>query len=234
MSYAPPPPGQPFQPPGMQPGMPPAMAKQAPGDKPHMLAWLVPLAALLAVIGLFTPWFSPQGTFHGQAVLHAEGDLYSWKDGRIGLVAPIALVIAAVAVMSLLRGKSVSRFEQSRHAPVVAAARSVMIVGAVSLVAVVIAWFLVPGQFDDVPADAGGSWDGAERMGIDMSRGPQLGYWLTVVAALLAIVAGVLMLALRDKSADNPPNAFVAPPPAPPQWQQGQYPPGPQGQYPQR
>lgn len=193
------PPQQPMEQ-GWQAPPPPQLTK-TPAERPPAVAWLIPAAAVLAVVGVFTPWFSPTGTYHGHLVLRAESALYSWKDGKIGLLAPILLVIAGLGVAGLMRGKVVSRFERGAHGPVAAAARNSMIVGVVSLVAAGIAWFLVPNQFDNIPSDAGGSWDGAAQMGIDMSRGPQVGYWLTIVAALLSIVGGALMYAMRDKTA---------------------------------
>jgi hypothetical protein len=197
-------------------------------DKPPVAAsaptpavvWLVPIAAVLAVIGVVTPWFDPSGTYKGKTVLHAADKLYSWKDGKIGLVAPILLVALAVSVVGLVRGRTNTRFHRSAD-PVHAAAKGVLIAGAVSLVCVTIAWFLVPQQFNNVPSDAGGSWDGAEKLGIDMTRGPQLGYWLTAAAAILTILAGIALFLVKQPSAPagfatpGGGSAFPAPGPAP-------------------
>lgn len=185
MSYSPPPP-------------PPVNPRQV-QEKAPTVAWIIPLAGVLALIGVFTPWFDPSGSFKGQKVLQAADKLYSWKDGKIGLIAPILLVILAISVGGLLVGRSVSRFERGSAGPVVTAARAAMIAGAVALGAAVIAWFLVPSQYDNIPSDAGGSWDGAGKLGIDMTRGPQIGYWLTIAAAVIALIGGVLMLLMRTK-----------------------------------
>jgi len=192
-----------------------------------VVGWLVPVAALLAVIGAFTPWFDPSGSMHGQTVLQAQDKLYSWKDGRIGLLAPIVLVILAVGVVNLLRGSAPTRFTRGSSHPVVSAGRGVLIAGVVAAVCLVVAWFLVPGQYDDVPSDAGGSWSGAEKMGIDMSRGPQIGYWLTVVGTALAIVTGILMMVLKGK--ETPAGPLPGMPPPPGYGTQTPGAPGPQG-----
>lgn len=66
---------------------------------------------------------------------------------------------------------------------------------------------------------------------VDISYGPQAGYWLTIVGAAIALIAGALMLVMRTKPVavpSGPPQAF--PPPNAPQ--QGY--PAPQAYQPQQ
>lgn len=160
-------------------------------------AWLVPAAAALAVVGTVFPWFRPHVRV-GSASRDYDG-LYSVRDGKIGLLAPIVLVVVAVMVVGLLRGRARGRLAGSVD-PVRTVAKYAIGAGAASLVCVLIAWFLVSSQYRFTDsAGATISWDGyAARLasvGGSLSRGPQPGYWLTVAAAALAVVGGALMLA---------------------------------------
>jgi hypothetical protein len=192
---------------------PPTVPADTQPAKAPIVSWLVPLAALLAVIGVFTPWFRPKATAGG----HSESTtnaLYSFEDGKIGLLAPILLVALAIGVVGLLVGKTPARFSKGSAHPVASAGKAALIVGAVSLVCAVIGWFLVKSQYKfPGPNGTNLSWDdfikAAKDAGIniELSRGPQIGYFLTIAAALLAIVAGVLMiLAARTASAPSAPS----------------------------
>jgi hypothetical protein len=215
------------------------------------IAWLVPLAALLAVIGAFLPWFHGNVSVPGRGSRSFQDSLYSYADGRIGLLPPITLVVLSISVIGLLRGKTPRRFTRGSSGPVVSAARGALIIGGVSLVCVIIAWFLVPTQYKFTEQGQKVSWnDELDRLhaaGVDasFSRGPQVGYFLTIAAAVLAVVAGALMLLLRSKAggpaqvAAYPPPAGAYPPPGPQQWnpqpgpqQWGQPPPPGYGQQP--
>lgn len=234
-----PPPGPPVggpPPMGGRPGYPPPMAGR-PGYPPPppmgafeqpvgrvpIVAALIPVAAVLAVIGAFTPWFHSSFVLDGQPHELVRA-LYSWRDGKIGLVAPIGLVVASIGVLRLATGK-VARFSRLGTNPVVAAARGSLIVGSIALVCCVIAWFLVPSNYyfdtrlgrlssSKLISDAQANGHSAS-----LDRGPQIGYYLTIAAAVIAIVAGVLMLVMRDKTAQAPATfgapAFAAPPPPP-------------------
>jgi hypothetical protein len=211
---------------------PPPVTQTAPVQAPPV-AWLIPLAALLAVIGAFTPWFRPEASRGGQTV-HAKDALYSWKDGKIGLVAPIILVILAISVIGLLQGKARGRFASGPD-PVRSVAKYCIGAGVVSLVCLLIAWFLVTSQYK---FGDGRSWDQYEKalrdVGATLSRGPQIGYWLTLVAGVLAIVGGVLTLLAAKPVPVSPSGAF--PPPqngAFPPAQNGAFPPAQNGGYPQ-
>lgn len=197
---------------------PPANASpyQAPPQdavKTPPVAWLIPLAALLAVIGAVTPWFAPEGSYQGHLIVQGD-NLYSWKDGKIGLLPPILLVILAIGVTGLLLGRSPARFNKGSHGPVTSAARSALVMGAISVVAVVVAWFLVTTQYHfSGPGGSSYSWDDVTSKGVDMSRSPQIGYFLTLAAAILALVAGALMLATKKATEPAAETPTYAPPP---------------------
>ncbi|MBN9621056.1 MAG: hypothetical protein J0H43_15205, partial [Actinobacteria bacterium] len=172
--------------------------------KTPVVAWLVPFAALLAVIGAFLPWFKPEAKAGADS--QTFDGLYSWKDGKIGLLAPILLVALAIGIIGLLNGRTPSRFAKGSSHPVVSAARATIIAGVVSAVCVVVAWFMVESQYKFVAPDGTNySWNGflsaLKDHGVNatLSRGPQAGYFLTAAAAVIAIVAGVLMLVMRPK-----------------------------------
>jgi len=202
------------------PAPPPAAPDTSQAVKAPAVAWLVPIAALFALIGMFVPWFKAKATLTGggQTTHHTFDGLYSFKDGKLGLLAPILLVILAIGVVGLLVGKAPARFSRGGGHPVASAGKASLIVGAVSLVCVVIAWFLVKSQYKFKDGGISYSWDNyikaAKDAGfkLELSRGPQVGYFLTIAAAVLAIVAGVLMiLAARRASGAGAPSAYPPP-----------------------
>lgn len=207
------------------PPPPPPTSSGEVQEKAPVVAWLIPLAGLLAVIGVFTPWFKPEVSATApngpSRTVSVDDALYSWKDGKIGLIAPIILVILAIGVIGMLTGRKVSRFERGSNGPVVNAARGAIIAGAVSIVATVIAWFLLPSQYSFVDGGKKYSWDdyidalkGVGLKDVSIGHGPQIGYWLTAVAGALAIVGGVLMLVMRQKP-QAVAGSFAAPPAGP-------------------
>lgn len=217
----PPPPSGNWTPPAGAAPVPPAPAPVAQHVTVPPLAWLVPLAALLAVIGAFTPWFRPELHKDGRSAA-VDNALYSWKDGKIGLVAPILLVILAIGVAGLLVGRTPARFTRGGAHPVASAGKAAIVAGVISVVCMIIAWFLVIGQYEITDPTTGSKTSlksFASSVGATTSQGPQVGYWLTGAGAVLAIVAGVLMIAAARKATGTA--GFQAGPPAPP----GVYPP---------
>lgn len=157
------------------------------------IAWLLPVAALLAVLGAAIPWFRPRGSYAGRTETFSA--LYSWRDGRIGLLAPLLLLVLAVHATSVLAGgRPRGRFARSSD-PVRATGNAALLAGLVSGVCLVIAWFLVRTQYHFTVAGQDYSWSRVEALGISLTPGPQPGFLLTVVAALLAVVAGVAIRA---------------------------------------
>jgi hypothetical protein len=211
---APPPPayGPPAAPPAYgAPAPPPPAMTSGVAVKAPAVGWLVPLAALLAVIGAATPWFRPAGTLTvgSQTIHHTFDALYSFKDGKIGLLAVILLVVLAIGVIGLLTGRTPARFNKGAH-PVASAGKAAVAIGAVTVVCMVIAWFLEKTQYRFKDGGRTFSWDGyikfAKQQGAELtiSRGPQLGFWLTAAAGIVAIVAGQLMILSARQSSTAP------------------------------
>lgn len=234
--------GAPPQQPYGAPAPPPVVPVQTESVKAPAAAWLVPLAALLALIGVFTPWFKAKANavIDGKKTSEAADALYSWKDGKIGLLAPILLIIIAIGVVGLLTGRTPARFKRGDAHPVATAGKASLIGGGVTLVCVVIAWFLVKSQYK-FPGPNGKdiSWDDFIKLAkdngvkLELSRGPQIGYFLTIVAGILTIVAGILMiLAARGSSSSTPTAAGYPPSGGNVGGAPGGYPPAPGG-YPQ-
>jgi hypothetical protein len=238
-SFPPPPPsGAPAPPPYGAPAPPSSGAYPSPNPGPAAavapVAWLVPVAAVLALIGAFTPWFKAKATAsaHGQSIHHSFDGLYSFRDGKIGLLAPILLVAVAVGVVGLLLGRTPARFSGGGAHPVASAGKATVVVGVASLISTIVAWFFVKSQYTFKEGGRDYSWDDyiklakAAGVKLELSRGPQVGYFLTIAAGVVAVVGGVLMiLAVRGAAAVPSGHQPGAAP--------GAYPPPPDGYEPQ-
>jgi hypothetical protein len=190
MTAYPPPVGEASRPPADE-QYPPRPPGVVPATKAPQVAWLLPVAALLSVIGAVTSWFHPYVSIRGKTI-RASGALYSFRDGKIGLVAPIVLVVIGVTTIGLLQGRVRGRLAAADE-PARSLGKYAIVGGAVSGVCLVIAWLLVPTQYQF----GSQSWDDFEKdvnaAGGSLNQGPQFGYWLSAAAAVVAIVAGVLM-----------------------------------------
>jgi Co/Zn/Cd efflux system component len=158
------------------------------------VAWLVVLAGALALVGAFTPWFRPKASAHGRSI-SARDSVYTWDDGKIGILASVLLVLAGFGVLALLLGKASRRFTANGRHPVENAGRTSMIAGAVGLVVSGGAWILVPHQYkqwDEIQSEV-------RSIGGTLSRGPQIGFFLTVAAAILALVGGAVLIAAHRR-----------------------------------
>jgi len=154
--------------------------------------WLVFVSAAVAIAGAFVPWFDPYGTdVLGHRVLRANHAVYSWQDGRIGLLAPVLLVVFAIGILRMMRGTK--RFAASKVGPVTGVGLWALVVGALTVGCVLVANALLPGQFD-TPAAVGGTWSSVKAYGITMSRNPQTGLWLTLTAAGLCVLCGIALI----------------------------------------
>lgn len=176
------------------------LSKRRPVQAPA-IGWLVPVAAAMALVGAVTPWFVPTAERNGVNVLKANDALYSFMDLKVGLAPPVLLVILSGTVISLLRGKVAPRFARS-HNPVESVGNMTIGFGVVMIVCLVIAWFLVPVQYHFTTGARTYSWHYMQDHGVAMGRGPQLGFYVTLVATALAVVSGVAMvvMAKREKA----------------------------------
>jgi hypothetical protein len=198
-------------PPGPVPPPPPRWSGTP--VRPPAVVWLVPVAALLAVLGAARPWFRPQASFAGRSQQFAE--FYSWRDGRIGLAAPILLVALTVATLNLVRGAG--RFGSAAD-PVRTAGKFAVAAGVACALSVAAAWIFVPWQYHLRIAGVSYSWHALGKLGVSVARAPQAGFYLTCASAALAVVTGVVLL-LTAGPAPRPGGAVPPPPPA--YWQDG-------------
>ncbi|MBV9594786.1 MAG: hypothetical protein JO147_13445 [Actinobacteria bacterium] len=195
MSYNPPPSGyQPpsgYRPPAGYQGVPayqPPPMPYAPEPSPQVpaWAWLFVLAAILGVIGAIMPWFQPTiggRTIPGATVVH------SWNDGRIGLLGPILMLAGGIRWFAGLIGRgqvAVARRGRYVANPLKSASVYALIVGAVTLALLAVAYGLVPENYKD--------WDQAKQFahqaGLSLGRGPALGFWLVLAAGGIFLALG--------------------------------------------
>lgn len=199
---------------------------QPPPAKAPAVAWLVPLAAGLALVGALTPWFRPTLTLSTSiATQHVNGEhIFAWDDAWIGLLGSVMLVVVGIGVIGPLTGRRALVGGRSVE-PMRSAARSMIIAGAVSAACLLAAWFLLPSQYRVDDGTGTGhkiSWDDAisraKDLGVDakIGHGPQIGFWLTAAAAALAVVTGLVLLS-SHKSATSPPAPHLTPRPDQPQ-----------------
>lgn len=180
----------------------PVDASQEQDPRPPMYAWLLPLAGLAALIGALLPWFHGYATKPDGRTVTFHGSISSWNDGRAGLLPGVLLTLMAFAAAVLLLRPAKRRHDAIDTGPVVKAARQAAIAGGVSLVCLLYAYLVLPQQY----SFGGKSWTYAlgqaqERYGYgtQFHRGPQVGFWLTLAAATVALVAGcVLLVRLRN------------------------------------
>src|SRR5689334_20802266 len=87
-----------------EPSLPGPATDDHPDGQPgeRALHWLPATPAVLAVVAAVLPWFAPTGYGQGGGLQIAPA--YCWQAGRIGFLAPLALVIAAVAVVGPRHG----------------------------------------------------------------------------------------------------------------------------------
>jgi hypothetical protein len=165
------------------------------------LDWLPVSLAVPALIGAVLPWFAPTGTGQGGGLQIAAA--YCWQAGRIGFLAPLALVVAAVAVVGPRHGWFARGEPRTyRHDGVLLIAAGV---GAGVVLA--LTWWLLPKSYT---FSAGLTWDSLVSLGYHIARNPQPGYFVTIAAAVDAIVCGVVYVVVARRqaaaeSSDGPP-----------------------------
>jgi hypothetical protein len=189
-----------FPPPGSFPPAPIA----ASAAKTPIWAWLFVGVAALAVVTAFVPWFNPVVTANGQSI-HLDTSIYAWRDGRLGLAGPLALLLLGVTWARALTGKM-------KNSAIVTAADLrkyslyAVLAGVIGFASMAAAWLLLPHNYSD--------WNEAkaevEQAGATLGRGPQVGFWLVGVASVLAIALGIYgYLTIKVPAA----TAWQAPPP---------------------
>jgi hypothetical protein len=168
-----------------------------PGDRLRgSLDWLPATPAVLALVGAALPWFAPTGAGQGGGLQIAAA--YCWQAGRIGFLAPLVLLIAAVAVVGPRQGWFAKGEARTyRHDAVLLIAA-----GAAAGVVLALTWWLLPKSYT---FSAGLTWDSLVSLGYHIARNPQPGYFVTIVGAADAVVCGIgyLVAARRGASTES-------------------------------
>ncbi len=156
------------------------------------LEWLPLTPAVPAAIGAALPWFAPTGAGQGGSL--AISPAYCWQAGRVGFLAPLVLIIAALAITGPRHGWYAKDQERTyRHDGVVLTATGL---GAGAILA--LTWWLLPKSYT---FSAGLTWDSLVSLGYHIARNPQPGYFVAIAAALDAVVCGVVYLVVGRRQA---------------------------------
>jgi hypothetical protein len=159
------------------------MKRAKAADLASALDWLPASPALVAVIGAALPWFAPGGYGTGGRAHLAEA--YCWAAGRVGFLAPLALVLVGVAIV----GRRHGWFGKNQQP------RSYQYDGVLLIVAglfagamLLAAWTLLPRSY----TISGLTWQNLVDRGVHLSRNPQPAYFLTIAAAADAVLCGIV------------------------------------------
>ena len=158
------------------------------------LAWLPATFAVVALVGAALPWFAPTGTGRGARLDIPEA--YCWQAGRIGFLAPLVLVVVALLVV----GPRLGWF--AKNQPARRLRRDGLLLAGAGLAAGIVlalTWVLLPKSY----TFSGLTWDALVGIGLDLRRGPQPGYFLTVAAAADAVVCGIVYLFAGRREASD-------------------------------
>jgi hypothetical protein len=153
-----------------------------------LTARFLPFGALLGVIGAVLPWFHPS---EATGTLVASS-MHSWQDGKLGVIGPILmLVVGLMSLGSTRRPRPTGTTRMLGRAAIVA--------GGLTGIGLAIAWALVPHQYSE-----GRSWDSYVQAGYRLTRGPQSGFYLTALAAVIFVLVGAALL-VRSRPGSGPP-----------------------------
>jgi hypothetical protein len=156
------------------------------------LDWLPATPAILALAGAVLPWFAPTGAGQGGGLQIAAA--YCWQAGRIGFLAPLVLLIAAVAVVGPRQGWfAKGEVRTYRHD-----ATLLIAAGAAAGVVLALTWWLLPKSYT---FSAGLTWDSLVSLGYHIARNPQPGYFVTIVGAVDAVACGIVYLVTASRRA---------------------------------
>jgi hypothetical protein len=139
----------------------------------------------VGAIGAALPWFRPE--VNGAAVPGLV-PVWSWNNGRVGLVGPALMVLSAI-----IWGFTLA----NRRLPVLGGRSPVRIATILSLVGGVFSLFGSWVAYRLVPHDYAG-WNQAAQIardkGLRLDIGTQIGFFWVVVAAVLTVVFGIIGL----------------------------------------
>jgi hypothetical protein len=217
---------------------PPPMSSPAPTDKPGLIGWAGVAAGLCGLLALFLPWFTPTATAGGQTST-ASASFHAWNGVFLLIVGPIALIVFGVLWFQAMTGRTSTRFANSAN-PIRRLSLQSAIAGVVAIVVGIIAFpiFGATYRIAGLTGNKSIKWSDAvsiaDRAGIKLSRGTQVGLWILFIGGLLMIVVGVVGLLTKQSGTEFPAAGYG--PPAeylPPQRPPSGYAPPPPPEYPQ-
>lgn len=171
------------------PSTPPEDADSADdsGTRRPRIVWLAVPPAIVALMGGVLPWFAPTGRKGGSTAVDIPA-AHSWQAGRIGFLAPLAVIGVAICVLGPRLAPS---DDTAPPRPLGRDGMAFVIAGIAALAVLGIAWYFLPAsyQFSD-----GRTWATLQHDGVTMRRGPQPGYFLTIAAALVAMGCGTALV----------------------------------------
>jgi hypothetical protein len=196
----------------------------APPEKPGLIGWAAVAAGLCGLLALFLPWFTPTATANGQTST-ASASFHAWNGVFLLIVGPIALIVFGVLWFQAMTGRVSSRFAASAH-PVRTLSLQSAIAGAVAVVVGILAFpiFGATYRITGLTGNRSIKWTDAvtiaDRAGIKLSKGTQIGLWILFIGGLLMIVVGVVGLLTKQSASEFPaagfgPSAEYLPPPGP-------------------
>ena len=217
---------------------PPPMSSPPPVEKPSPIGWAAVAAGVCGLLALFLPWFTPTATANGQTST-ASASFHAWNGVFLLIIGPIALIVFGVLWFQAMTGRTSTRFARSAN-PVRTLSLQSAIAGAVAVVVGIVAFpvFGATYRITGLTGDRSVKWTDAvsiaDRAGIRLSRGTQIGLWILFIGGALMIVVGVVGLLTKRPTTDFP--AATYGPPAeylPPQGPPAGYTPPPPPEYPQ-
>ena len=174
------------------PGYPAAAPK--PAAPVSIFAWLVMAGGALALICSFLPYYTIKATVPGYGSESDWGNAWNGFFGWFGIL----MLLAAAAIVAA----QVFADLKQPQMPLI----SLGLAG-IGLILVVIALFVFPGK-SDLESAAGMTIDQLENYGVTVDMGRSVGYWLSLVCAVVAVVGAVMFYMEAQKAATPAPAAY--------------------------
>jgi hypothetical protein len=205
--------------------VPSPMPSPVPPEKPRPIGWAAVVAGVCGLLALFLPWFTPTATANGRTST-ASASFHAWNGVFLLILGPIALIVLGVLWFQAMTGRVSVRFASSAR-PIRRLSLQSVIAGAVAVLVGFLAFpiFGATYRITGLTGDRSVKWSDAvtiaDRAGIKLSEGTQVGLWILFIGGLLMIVVGVVGLLTKQSAPEYPaagygPAAEHLPPQGPP------------------
>ncbi len=178
------------------------VAPTGPPAKAGVGAYPALAAAVLGLLGLLLPWYSPKLSRSLPDLQIQPLTYHAWSGWFFLVAAPIALIAYGMFWLQALRGRHNSRFAASAD-PVRTLSMQSIIAGVVALALALLSTVLVKHHYKN--------WDEAARLaqsqGASLQKNPQLGLYCGILGALALIAAGAIGLLLKSAGSAAGPSA---------------------------